>query len=165
MEENYDFFDIDTNDLVNEWITQPKLFFKWAEKLAKARRILDAASGALKVIKAEVDLAVRTHPQKYKIPKGTTLTEPRIANALIQTTKVKEASKIVRIKQYRVHQLEAIVKSLDQRKNALANIVSLHGQNYFATPRPTKETKKDVSEDIENSIAKTKRRKRRKRKD
>jgi len=154
----FDFFDIDINRLDEEWIGQPKIFFKYASELADAKRRLEEAKAELDVVKAICDNNVRNNP-----PKDTKLTETLITNIIIQIPKYKKAQKILRIKKHRVDILQAAVNALDHRKSALERLVSLHGQNYFAVPKSDIHSKEMV-DDIEKGNARLagKRRKRKK---
>jgi len=122
-------FNIDSNLLDYEWINQPKLFFKYTEMLVEAEKKLDQAERKLKVIDAELDVAVRKNEEK--------ITEAYIKNKIILDPKHKKQVKKVAARQVKVNLLKAIVQSLDQRKKALEKLVDLHGQQYFATPKTT----------------------------
>jgi len=130
----FDFFDIDINNLDKEWINQPKIFFKYASELADVRRRLEEAKAELDVVKASLDKAIRENPASFGLPEK--ITETLISNTIIQQSEYQEALKIYRIRKHKVDILQAAVTALDHRKSALERLVSLHGQNYFAAPKP-----------------------------
>ena len=122
----------DKDDLLREWKIQPKLYFQYAEMLAKARTKLDRADAELKVVKAEVDRKIRDEPAEYRLKDNPT--EASIASAVLRQKEYRKSQSNLILAQERVNILEAFVKALDHRKSALENIVRLHGQQYFATP-------------------------------
>ncbi len=144
---HFDFFDIDINRLDVEWINQPKLFFKYASELADGRRRFEGVKAELDVTRAEVDTTIRENPAKYDLEKTT---ETLIANTVIQQPRYQKALKTFRIKKHRVDILQAAVTALEHRKSALERLVSLHGQNYFATPKATDDVSKETVDDIKN---------------
>ncbi|HUU41396.1 MAG TPA: hypothetical protein VMW42_10685 [Desulfatiglandales bacterium] len=155
-EMEFDFFDLDKNDLVTEWTNQPRLYFEYARQLADARQKLERAKAEADIVKAEVDLAIRADPVKYGYEK---LTEALISSLVIQQKPYQEALKAIRVKKHKMDILQAAVSALDHRKSALENEVKLHGQNYFATPKATDEVSKETMEDLQDKGTKDRNRK------
>lgn len=138
---NPDIFNIDRNLLDEEWLNQPKLFFKYTEKLVKAEERLDEAERELKVIEAEADVRIREENEKT--------TEAFIKNQ-IMLDPVREAQvQIIAKRRLKVNLLKGVVQSLDQRKRALEKLVDLHGQQYFATPKAS-DRDNAIVEEIQN---------------
>ncbi len=155
---DFSIFDIDLSRLDEEWINQPKRFFRWASQLADAKERLDEQKARLDVVRAEVSLDIRERPSNYDLPDK--LTENLISNAILQQDKYQEALKLVRVKKYRVDLVQAAVQAMDQRRSSLERLVSLHGQSYFATPRATEENAKEIVDKIEKDSVRSKGKKR-----
>jgi len=128
-----DFFKIDEHDLVREWVEQPELFYKYARRLADARLELSQRETAVDVAKADADNLIRERPKKFGLPEKPT--EAAIKAAIINMPSYTQAMKFLHEAAHAVALLDAAVKTLDHRKRALENLVDLHGQNYFASPR------------------------------
>lgn len=139
--------DIDNYALDTEWIRQPTLFFEYAEQLTDARNELDEAKSRLEVAKAELDevcasldTQIRSNPESFGVT--SKITETVVKNTVLLHADYKKAKKkcediqkeILQTK-HNVDILQAFVSSLDVKKTALENLVKLHGQNYFATPK------------------------------
>ena len=151
-------FDIDKNCLDEEWINQPKRFFNMSLQLEDARDELRTAKAELKLVEAEVGLDIRANPEKYDLTK---LTENLILSAVINSAQYQDAQTDINNLEYKIGVLKAAVTSLDQRKTGLENLVYLHGQKYFATPRALGQSKEAVS-NIEKQAARVKSKVRRK---
>lgn len=122
---------IDPGALDVEWLEQASLFMRWSEKSADASARVDRAKDKLKVVKAEVFLDVRAHPEKYRLEKVT----DKVTEAVVESSEEVQAaaSELITFK-HESDILSAAVKSFEQRKTALENLVKLQGQNYFAGP-------------------------------
>lgn len=145
-------FGIDKNLLDDEWLNQPKRYFKWACQLEDARAEFEESKAEFDVVKSEVDLAIRTNPDDYDLPK---VTDKAIAAAMIIQPEYKKAQQAMFTVKHRVGILQAAVTSLDHRKKALEKLVDLHGQKYFATPRASEHSKEAV-DNIEKQSARSK---------
>jgi len=146
------FLDIDKNLLDDEWINQPKLYFKWAVQLEDAREDLDNAKADFDLVKAEVDLAIRNDPNKYDLPDK--ITEKMIAAAVPVQPEYEEAQKVFFLTKHQVGVLQAAVTALDHRKKALEKLVDLHGQKYFASPRASVCAREAMEEVEKRSVRK-----------
>lgn len=127
-----EFHEIDQYNLDAEWIRQPKLYWKYAKKLADARVELDRKKTAIDVLKAEIDKAIRKNPAKFGLEK---ITESAIVNVITERKEFQQATEEMHEAKHGVDILMAAVMTLDHRKRALENLVDLHGQNYFSEPR------------------------------
>jgi len=145
----FDFFDIDITRLDEEWLNQPKIFFKYASKLADAQRRESQARAEREIVKAEVDLEVREHLKKYKIDK-VKLTEAVIIGIVMKQPTYQKAQKERLRRKHKTDILQAAVNALNHRRSALERLVALHGQNYFSTPKPIDERSITTVTDIEN---------------
>ncbi len=170
-----DFYDIDLNRLDDEWINQPKMYFKFSERLTDAKEELERCKGRieiagdeLKEIKARLSLRIRKNPKKFFGDEGKP-TETAIENRiLVHPLYAKAKAVIYQLDEKliaankKVSTYYSAVHTLDHRKAALERLVSLHGQNYFATPRATDENSREVVDDIEKTSARNKTKRKRK---
>lgn len=125
-------FNIDKSALDEEWSGQPELYNEYAVKLANAKRNLEFRKSQLNVIKAKVALDIRRNPSDYGIPRVT----DKIVESLVTVDpKVQKVARLLAKAHHSVDIIQAAVTALDHRKKALEGLVSLHGQNYFSTPR------------------------------
>ena len=123
---------IDETALDIEWLEQPSLMMKYARNSASAKMDLDKAKEALDLVKAELDKHIRINPSKFDIEK---ITEGAITAAILQHARYKKASEVVIQAQFENNIAQGAVKAFDARKDALENLVRLHGQQYFAGPK------------------------------
>lgn len=151
---------IDETALDVEWLEQPTLMMKYAKIAAEARRELDLAKENLDVIKAEIDKDIRMNPENYDLGK---VTEAAIFATMLGTAKYKKANQRLIDAKYEADVASAAVRAMDARKEALENLVRLHGQQYFAGPRMPRDLKwereqkqKDVNKLTASGIKRTK---------
>jgi len=123
---------IDEEALDIEWLEQASLMMKYARNAADARRELDRAKENFDIVKAEVDKDIRTNPDDYEVTK---VTDASVAAAILGTEEYKEASQRLIQAKYEADIASSAVRAVEQRKDALENLVRLHGQQYFAGPR------------------------------
>lgn len=126
------FLAIDEYNLEREWINQPQLYHRYAEKLAKARLRLDEASASLEVITAEEDKAIRMDPETYGIDK---VTEGSVKSTVLLQENYQDAVEAVNKCKYDVAIMQAAVTALDHRKKALEKLVELFLADYFSSPK------------------------------
>lgn len=124
--------DIDPLRLDDELIGQPQQRGQFGELHADALKDLDDAKANLSVAEAEADRDIRENPADYGIDK---LSEARISAAVTLHPAVKVALKRVNEAKYKLNVLQAAIDGLEHRKRALSDLVTLHGQDYFAAPR------------------------------
>jgi len=139
---------IDKHNLDEEWLAQPEMFFWYAEKLADARADVERAKANLQVTAADLDSQIRERPEDFGIVKTT---EAALKAAVLCQDDYREAQRVLIEAEHTSDLFDAAVKALDQRKRALENLVSLHGQSYFATPTvkgPHKEAAREHFDDV-----------------
>lgn len=132
---------IDDSALDVEWLEQPSLMFKYSTYEAEKEREKDLAKEALDLVKADLDRNIRENPDKYGIAK---VTETVILNTIITQDEYKEAYHKFLDIQYEYNIAKVAVRAVAQRKDALENLVRLHGQQYFAGPRVPRNLKEEV---------------------
>jgi hypothetical protein len=123
---------IDETALDIEWLEQPKLFMRYARYAAETQKMLDLAKTNLDLVKAELDKAVRENPDKFGIEK---LTETVVLNTILSLPEYKEANEKYINAKFEAEIAKSAVRAFEQRKEALENLVRLHGQQYFAGPK------------------------------
>lgn len=131
---------IDESALDVEWLDQPRLFLKYAKHLAECRRKLDIAKEELELVKAELDKDIRSNPDKYELSK---ITESVVQNTIVLQKRYIKAVQNLNDVKYEVDIALAAVRAFEQRKDALENLVKLHGQQYFAGPRVPRDITKE----------------------
>jgi hypothetical protein len=124
---------IDPDNLDVEWLNQPALFLKYSRHLAQMRKELDESRQDLDIKKAEVDRKIRENPEAYGI-EGK-VTEGAIQSAILTEDEYQEAQKDYLEVKYEMDMAQGAVNAFNQRKEALENLVKLHGMNYFAGPQ------------------------------
>jgi hypothetical protein len=123
---------IDETALDVEWLEQPALMMKYARHAAQMRMETDIAKERLDMAKAELDKAIRMDPSQYEIAK---ITEAAILAAIISHPDYTAANKEFLEAKFESDVASAAVRAFDGRKDALENLVRLHGQQYFAGPK------------------------------
>jgi hypothetical protein len=122
---------IDPDALDVEWGNQASLMMKYARFLANTRMVLDKAKEALDIVKAELDKDIRSNPDRYGLEK---ITDKVVENTIPLSQEYKAASERLINAKYEADIAYGAVKSIDARKDALENLVRLHGMQYFAGP-------------------------------
>jgi hypothetical protein len=131
------FASIDLGRLEQEWLLQPKLYDKYATKLAGAKELLAKAEAFLEVTEAEVKLEIRKKPLKFGF--ADKITEGVVKELLVTDKRYRDALQAVNSTKHDVDVLAAVINTLEHRKRALESLVTLHGQNYFSKPKVSKE--------------------------
>jgi hypothetical protein len=152
---------IDEDALDIEWLEQSSLMMKYIQHNIQMQKILDKTEQDLNVLKAEMDLDIRSHPEKYGIEK---VTEGSISATILISKKYKEAySNFLDIK-YEANMAKGAITAFEHKKVSLENLVRLNGQGYFAGPamprdisREREEHEKKTHEGTAKSLSRIKR--------
>lgn len=134
---------IDEFNLDKECIRQPRLYLQAATIAAEKRLLADQLKNAMEVIEAEVQMRIRSKPEKYNIEK---ITEAAISAAVLQHEKFKAAQNEYLLAKHQENLASALVGALDQKKRALTLLVNLHGTSYFAEVKPSSEGREAVED-------------------
>lgn len=126
---------IDEMALDEEWLDQPTLFFLYSNALASARRKKDLAKQNLLIKRAQI----RKEQQKTKGKKDRT-TESALDELLAKTKEQTEYIDSCRLE----GKLDAAVRAMYIRKEALENLVKLLGMQYFSGPREPRNLREEV---------------------
>lgn len=133
FQEPDNFHEIDKNRLDEEWVMQPRLYRKYAERLADAERAYEQAKTECELAKAEVTLEVRrSKPEEHGLDKWT---EAAIAEVAADFRKLTRAKENLLEKGHAVDVLKVAIRTLEHRKAALESLVQLRLSDYFSTPR------------------------------
>jgi hypothetical protein len=146
------FLTIRKDELDREWILQAKTFDKWARRAARAQRNVDQAKADLDVCHAEQAKDIREIPDKYSIEK---ITDKVVEDTIILQHEYQRALKALNDAKYEKNIVDSVVESLQQKKYALQNLVTLHGQDYFSTPR-AKESDRELIDEMKKKRARMK---------
>lgn len=141
---------IDVNALDVEWIDQPRILLRYAKNAAECRSMLDSAKEELDYTKAELDKKVRTNPEKYGLEK---VTEGAIQNIILTSKEYQAANDNFLKAKFDVDIAQAAVQAINQRKDALENLVKLHGMQYFAGPKVPRDLSKEWEDRQKQSSA------------
>jgi len=131
---------IDESALDVEWLEQPRLMARYCQHAAECKKELDHAKEALEVKKAELDKDIRSTPDLYDIGK---ITETVVQNTITTQTDYQQAMTEFIQAKYEYEMAQAAVRSIDQKKTALENLVKLHGMSYFAGPSVPRDLSKE----------------------
>ena len=131
---------IDESALDVEWLGQASLMLKYSRILAMSRKRADHAKINADVIKAELDKKIRAVPENYDLSK---ITEVAISNIILTSEEYKEAQTEIIEALYEVNMAQSAVRAIEQRKDALENLVKLYGQQYFAGPKIPRDISKE----------------------
>jgi hypothetical protein len=123
---------IDNSALDLEWEDQPVLMMRYSKNAAETRKTLDYAKEKVDLVRAELDKMIRTNPAEFSIEK---ITEGAIQSAIITHSRYIKVNAALIEAKYEADIAQGAVRAFDARKDALENLVRLHGQQYFAGPR------------------------------
>ncbi len=124
---------IDGEMLEFEWMDQPMKMLKYCEKYASAIKQESFAKENLDICKAELDKAIRTTPESFGITGK--ITEETVKSTILLQADYIAANHAYIEASYEAEMAKGAVRAFDQRKDALENMVRLHGQSYFAGPK------------------------------
>lgn len=123
---------IDEYNLDQEWMRQPNLYHEIAIKLADAQKEFAEAKQDLEVTKSEIEIAIRKNYKEYGLDR---LTNDAINAVTSCSHEVKTCQEAVMDARHNVDVLNAALHSLDHRKKALENLVSLFLSDYYSVPK------------------------------
>lgn len=118
---------IDPYNLDKEWVKQAEYTLTCMEALAEARKELDLQKELYDLTVADVDREIRESADKKPVEKA-------IEGLVALDTRVQQAKKDVMDAKYNVNMLEAARAGLENKREALTNLVKLHGMSYYAEP-------------------------------
>lgn len=123
---------IDEAALDVEWLEQPRLMLKYARNASEAKKRLDQAKEHLDLVRSELDREIRMNPADFELEK---ITESAVQATIPTCDKFKKASEEFINAKFEADLAMNAVYAFNARKDALENLVKLHGQQYFAGPK------------------------------
>lgn len=124
---------IDPEALDVECLRQPEVFYKWAERAVEARGRVDREKLRLEVLEARLELECRQDPAGFGI-EGERVTEAGIKAAVKTHPKLLKAHEEYFQCRADSGMMDRAVEAMEMKKRQLENLVTLHGQSYFAGP-------------------------------
>lgn len=131
---------IDENGLDVEWLRQPRLMMKYSELAAKARQANDRAKEEVDICKAGLARDIRSSPDTFGLAK---VTDSAVESTILNQPEYRQAMEHFIQTKYDLEMAMAAVKSIDQKKGALENLVRLFGMQYFAGPAVPRDLAKE----------------------
>jgi hypothetical protein len=125
---------IDVNALDQEWLQQSVKFDEYASLAGKAEDAYDRAKFELENTNCELDSQIRADPENYGLNPGDRLTESWVTKIIQKQLAYRRAYEHFLKTKSTYKRLSIAVKSFEHRKDALENLVKLHGQGYFSNP-------------------------------
>jgi hypothetical protein len=157
-----DILDIDEHDLGRECRQLPGLIMQTGDLCAKRRRKIAELEAEVEVLKADLDRKVRSSPEIYGIEK---VTEAAIKSVILTQKNYIYKSEEIREAEYRLQLATSLLSALDAKKRSLTLLVELHGMQYFAEPRVSKEGRDAVQQNSQRDLVRRQQEKLRKRDD
>ena len=143
-----DFFKLDQNELDKEWVRQPELYYRYATELSETRHELEKLKAEKELTIAELDRDVRRNPQQFGLEKTT---ETTVQNTIVVQRRYQEVNDAFLKALHAVDVCKVAVDTLDHRKKALENSVSLWLANYFS--KPSSKDHKERMDKVETAAA------------
>lgn len=136
---------IDVTALDVEWAEQSELAMKYGRLWAEAQDACSRAEEHIKFVRSQLIMRVTKDPQKY-LGAGEKATDSK-TEAYYRTHKDYIAAKDDWLNKLNELNLLTIAKNEISftRKSALENLVTLHGQNYFAGPSVPRNLKEQMA--------------------
>lgn len=126
---------IDENALDIEWLEQPKLMMQYLDYLADAKEEVARLERELTILEAELDRGIRFKPEQFDIPDDAKITESLVKSTMITQERHQDLTEELMEARNEVQTYKGAVEAFQQRKTALEELVTLHGQRYFAGPK------------------------------
>lgn len=124
---------IDETALDVEWLEQPNLMMKYGRLESELDYKLSTVKEELDLVKSDLDLDIRTNPEKYNVT--VKITEAVVNNTIIKQDVYQKAYHAFLEVTKELSDAKVAVRAVSHRKDALENLVRLHGQQYFAGPK------------------------------
>lgn len=122
---------IDPEALDVEWLNQAELMRKYSKHAADMKYQMDNLKERMEWTKAEVEMKIRSTPEAYGLVK---VTESAIQSTLLLEPDYTKVQGEYNESRYEYDVAMAAVRAVDQKKNALENLVKLLSLSYFAGP-------------------------------
>lgn len=130
---------INLNDLAENWDKQPQLYMKWAEKYAQAYFERDKKKEKLEIVKAQIDMDIRTNLDNYGFDKKPT--EAAISAKILMQPEYQAASTSVIEANRDMNIYNAAKTAMDHKKKALEMLSYLSTSGLYAEPSDSQDKK------------------------
>lgn len=117
--------------LDDEWQRIAKLFRNCSRARAKQKKRVDATKAYFELVEAKLKMKVYKDPEKY----DTKSTDKAVENCVITLPEYQEAQKDWIESKYKLDLLDGICDSVQIKRRALEDLVTLQGRDYWADPR------------------------------
>jgi len=144
-------FDIDENDLTGEWLRHVRLYERAATDLASRRADHEQLKSEKELVVADLDHEVRRDPIKFGLEKAT---EKSIDNAVVRSRLYQDVQTRLLKAKHDVDIFQAKVDTLEHRKKALENMVSLFLAGYFTAPSLKKNEQAAMDDAVKREVRK-----------
>lgn len=132
---------IDPDNLDEEIFAQPGLYMKFSERYSKKEKKKEELKNQIEIIRAELDLKIRTAPEKFGLKSLKSITEAVIKNTIERQQIIQEINlKIIKLN-YSLNLIKAAITALDHKRKMLEKTVDLYNGQYFSpmkSPHPIK---------------------------
>ena len=125
--------EIDHNALDVEWIEHPGIFMEVSMELVEEKKKLKKLQMRADMREADAAKEIKEDPEKFGLKAKPTI--PDVKGAVDTHEDVLSSRKKIIEQEYEVAMLSACVGALDHKKRALESLVTLHGQQYFASSK------------------------------
>jgi len=141
---------IDKYNLDIEWLKQPMLFVKWAERWAEAVERRDRAKQYLEVIKAEMYTKIKKDPDVYGLPDKPT---EGATNAIVtKSKKYRSAFEDYLDLNGQVNVLASAKEAMNHKKRALEYVSQLMLGGFYSNPNIKAEARQKVENEKGSEI-------------
>ena len=137
---------IDKFNLDEEDAIQSEMYAFWTEGLPAARLEKDRAADRLRQITSQRTLFYKRNPPQDLVGK---VTDKLLVDLVNMDTEVLEATEVLRQKEFALNTCYNAMATLEQRRDAIANLVKLHINKYFNNRSNITEGQR---EEFENSM-------------
>lgn len=127
-------FEIDENNVKEEWTRQAALYQEYATKTIKAVKIKNKIALTLDTAIAGLDKKIRERPSKY-FPKGGKMTESGINHIIDFDEDIREIKQGLIEREYEIQLYSNVLKSLEHRKKALEFFGQIYLTSLYSEPR------------------------------
>jgi hypothetical protein len=124
---------IEPDALDVEWLEQAGRFMVVSKEASRLKKELSLMREEADVLEANMTNRIRRHPAKYGMEDR--VTEGGIKAAVTANEEVRTLAGKIIDKQYELDLVQSAVRAMEHRKQALEELVQLHGQQYFAGPK------------------------------
>ena len=130
---------IDIHSLDMEWLRQADTFAKYAEQLAEAEAVIKRKNEKLKLLAAELTEQINKSVEAY-LGEGVKATVANVEAYILRYPEYKLLKEELIDLEFEKDILLVAVQAMRMKCTALENLVRLHGQSYFGSPKEPKES-------------------------